>query len=94
MHQFVNQSIMSHQLDERGRESQMTRVSRQEDAPYADVNEPALGEQLLEGLDRVVAAPEHGHGHRGCKTQRAAVEPTEFCFCSHHSWNIFVSWLV
>ena len=43
----------------------------QENAPYADVYEPALGEQLLEGLDRVVAAPEHGDSHGGhAATQR------------------------
>ena len=66
-------------------------------APYADVNEPALGEQLLEGLDRVVATPEHGcgmHGHdAAAATQRAtAFEPQEFVHGrhSHHSWNIFV----
>ena len=41
-------------------------------APYADVNEPALGEELLEGLNRVVATPEHcgRHGHAAANTKR------------------------
>ena len=67
-HYFIGQPDVSFCISEQN--VTLSRASRQGVAPYADINEPALGEQLLEGLDRVVAAPKHGHGHRGCKGGR------------------------
>ena len=54
-------------------------------APYADVNEPALGEELLEGLNRVVATPEHcgRHGHAAANTNRPHL--------SHKSWFVIIT---